>query len=131
MAALKTKDITFRLSESTGQPAIATDTEHVIGVIKRLLEMKPGSDIYNPGMGIDIRSYNLMAARNGSRLPALETDITNQLIQYTDVVPKSLVAMALGGRIYLSGTISYGGIDLSMTIAQTEDGSLNGQIVRR
>lgn len=89
---LEKTDITFRMSR-LGDPVASNSGEAVCNKFQRLLYMIPGTDDYNPNMGLDITTRAKRPYAEGARDTEYETQITEQLYTYTDIVPLSVIAI--------------------------------------
>ena len=74
-------------TERTGNMALSTPTEHVLGVLRRILYTVPGRDDYNTDYGLNLRAKVRPAGAVGNRDTEYEQEIREQLLAYTDLRP--------------------------------------------
>lgn len=103
---LTKSNITFRMSRM-GDPIVSNNGENICNIFQRILYMVPGTDDYNPDMGLDIVSRSKLQYTEGTRDTDYETRIVDQLFKYTDIVPLNVIAIYQDRilRIYMDCTI--------------------------
>ena len=106
MAKTKVQDFTNRV-ESSGKVALSSNAEHIVNVIQRLLHISPGTDIYNPDMGLDVIARSRRPYTDGYRDTTYETLIGRQILEYTDIVPVNIVAVYKNQSLVLYMDVRY------------------------
>lgn len=100
------RDFTFRV-QHTGAMAISQQGERIVNICQRLFFMKPGTDIYNTNMGLDIQGRAMRPYADGERDTEYENEIIRQFIDYTDIVVgsinvtfrNSMLVVVMSGRL--------------------------------
>lgn len=116
MPTINSTDITFRANEGDRTWAYASDTEHVLSTIQRLLYMTPGTDIYQPDMGLDLVGRSRRAYREGDRDTEYESKVVEQLNKYTDIVVTSIACVFQNEVLTVSMGATYNSVEFRMQI---------------
>lgn len=105
MATQKT-DLTFR-TDYTGNMVTAKNGEYIIQIVHMLFNMAPGMDEYNLNMGLNIEEKRIQSTVAGTRDTAYETEIGDQFVKYTDLIPINVTAMYTGDTFIVHMSIKY------------------------
>ena len=81
---MASRDATFR-TDLSGNPILASNLDYYLGIVNILFNMIPGTDPYNPEMGLDIAKYRYKAGIEGERDTEYESKINEQFSKYTDL----------------------------------------------
>lgn len=79
------KDATFR-TDISGNPVISSNKEYYLNIATMLFNMIPGTDPYNPEMGLNISQLQFKPGTPGERDTAYENEIATQFGKYTDML---------------------------------------------
>lgn len=94
---MASKDATFR-TDRAGNAILATKLEYYLGIVNMLFNMVPGTDPYNPDMGLNLAQYQFQAGIEGDRDSDYEVKITEQFSKYTDIrISNPIMQFASGG----------------------------------
>ena len=100
-----------------GSWAMASDTEHVLQTVQRLLYTRPGSDIYNPELGLDALGRRQAKYKEGDRDLEFENAISTQCSLYTDIVPIAVVCVYKDNALTLAMTVSYSSAEFRLQLS--------------
>lgn len=106
MATRKMEDFSYRLDHSENM-VVNTGYDYIKGIVAMLFGMRPGTDEYNPEMGLDLPGQRFTTGKNGTRDSAYESNIERQFSKYTDLVVLNPVAYRKDGQYLVSFTVQY------------------------
>ena len=113
--------ITFR-TESSGNMAVATPLENIANTVQRLFHIIPGSDDYDPEMGLDIVGRSRTSSENdGSRDTDYEITIMKQLQTYTNIRPLSVIATYENNTLKVGLSLEYSNRIYQLAITSEPD----------
>ena len=102
---MATKDITFR-SDFSGNATLATGLHYYLGIINMLFNMVPGTDPYNPEMGLDVAKLRFTAGVQNHRNTEYESNIANQFNKYTDLNISSVIVQFIDDQWKITFTVT-------------------------
>lgn len=120
----KPSDFSFHM-DRTGKPIVTSGAEHVRAVVTRLFGMLPGTDEYNPEMGLDLIGRRTRTYVEMTRDTEYETMIKKQLTTYTDLVPIEVSAVYMNKTLIVSLTVQYFGDSYTMQLSSELDAELD------
>ncbi len=100
------QDFSFRLDRSENM-VINRNYDYMKGIVAYLFGLRPGSDEYNPEMGLDLPGKRFTTGRNNSRDTEYEKEIEHQFAKYTDMIAMNTVAYRKDGRYLISFILAY------------------------
>lgn len=101
-----TYDFSFKMDRN-GKSVLTSGGEHVRGVATMLFAMVPGTDEYNPEMGLDLNGRKFKMYEEFTRDIEYENEIRSQFTTYTDLVPVEIMAIYVKNSLYISLTVKY------------------------
>ena len=99
------KDITFR-SDFSGNATLATGLHYYLGIINMLFNMVPGTDPYNPEMGLDVAKLRFTTGVQNQRNTEYESKIANQFNKYTDLNISSVIVQFIDDQWKITFTVT-------------------------
>ena len=125
---IPTTDVTFRTNDS-GNWVMASTSEHILNTVQRLLYTHPGTDVYNPDMGLDIMGRCQKAYQDNSRDTEFENRMIDQLNKYTDIIPIAVVAQYRNKLMIIDMSITYESVQYRLQMS-SDPSTLESQLVR-
>lgn len=125
----RTQDFTYRMDRSENM-VMASGAAYVKGITAMLFGLQPGSDPYNPEMGLFLPGKRFRAGSNGVRDYEYENQIAYQFSRYTKIQATSIIAFQKDGRYIVSFSAVFDDSIYDMRIT-SEPNSLNVLIQER
>ena len=128
MPNVNTDDLTFRTGANK-EWSIASKSEHVLNTVQRLLYMTPGSDIYDPEVGLDVMGRSRKGYKEGDRDTEYESKIAQQINTYTDIVVSAVVCFYQNETLIITMNATYDSIEFRLRLT-SDPANLENMITR-